>query len=132
MRLAADDRLGGVLVHIGVFKQPQLELGNQNPAAGVREQRLVHAVHQLRRGAHARAAQHIRARVGSAHEVEPPVGLDDALVAQLPAQQIGHDRSALVSGVVHRIAAQIGYGGVAIGHDRRHARINGGLEARQM
>ena len=67
-----------LLVHIGVFKDAQLELGNQDPAAGVGEALLVHALHQLPGGTHARAAQDVRAGVGGPHKVQAPVGLDQA------------------------------------------------------
>ena len=132
MRGAADGLLRLFFVYIGVFKQPQLKLGNQDAAAGGGQPFLIHLVHQLPGRAHARAAQNVRARVGSTGKVQAPVGLDDAGIAHRPAQQIGHDRRALIGGIIHGVAAQIGHGRVAVGHDCRHARVDSGLKARQM
>ena len=122
----------GILVHIGVLKDAQLELGIQNPAAGIGEPLLVHLVHQLCAGANAHAAQNVGTCVGCTHKVQTPIGLNDAGVAQLPPQQVGHDHGGLVGRIIHGIAAQHGNGGIAIGHHGGSTRCNAGLEARQM
>lgn len=83
VRVASDDRLGLVFVHIGVFKSPSSNLAIKNAAAGAGQPFLIHLVYQLAGRAHARAAQNIRARVGGARKVKTPVGLDDAGIAQL-------------------------------------------------
>ena len=132
MLLAAQHSRGSLFIHIGVFKDAQLEFRHQNPAAGVGQTLLVHAFHQLTGGTHARAAQDVRAGVGSPYKVQAPVGLDNARIAQFAAQKVGHDRCGLIGGILHRIAAQVGDGRVPVGHDGRHARLDSCLKAGQM
>ena len=119
MFFAADNLRNFVCVGVGVLEHAQPELRQQQTAAAIRQQRRVNLIHHAGDVALTHAAHDVRTRLHRDDVVQTPVGLDNAVVAQTAAQNIVHDHRGFMRVILHRVAAEIRDGRIAVRHDGR-------------